>query len=275
VTLGTVDLDLTSRPLPLRRLVADVWAARRLMSMLARKDFLVRYRRTSFGLLWAAGLPLLQGVVLALVFSRVTQFHVGTSYPVFVFAGVLPWTFFSATLSGGATSVVDSAGLASKIYFPRAVLPLVVVLSSLYPFAAAIAVLLGMCLVTGAGINVHILILPLAVMLLLALTTAFSLLFSALHVYFRDVRYLVQASLLVWFYVTPVVYPTRIAPPGLRAVLRANPVTGVVELFRLSTAGADPHWALSVAVTVAWTAVLGVVGVEMHRRRDRLFADLM
>lgn len=272
---STEGFDLTDRPVPLRQLLSDVWASRQLLAVLARKDFYVKYRRASFGMLWAVGLPLFQAGVMALVFSRVVRIETGTSYPVFVFSGFLGWTFFSTTLSAASTSIVDGASLSSRIYFPRAVLPLAAVATNLYGFVINVGVLFVMCVLFGVPLGVDALLLVPATVLMASLTVAFALLASALHVYFRDVRYLVVAAMTAWFYVTPVLYPLDRADGALRAVIRVNPVTGVVQLFRAATVGADPGWLTTVAVSCGWVVLIGVVATALQHRFDRVFSDLL
>jgi ABC-type polysaccharide/polyol phosphate export permease len=267
--------DMTTEITPLSELLSDLWAARDLIGMLARKDFLVRYRRASFGLLWAVGLPLFQASVMALVFSKVVRIHTSAPYPVFVFAGFVPWSYFSGTISAAATAIVDSAGLASKIYFPRAVLPLNTIFSNLYGFAVTVVALYLMAGVFGIVPGLRILLVIPAVISLVALTASLSLLFSAAHVYFRDMRYLVQAALTVWLYVTPVFYPLQLAPHRIRMFLSLNPMTGVVELFRASVVGADPGWTSSLYALVVWIVAATVGALVLHRRFNRVFSDLM
>ena len=263
--------DLTAAPPPVRALVADVWRARSLVAVLARKEFFVRYRRTSFGLLWAVGLPLLQATILTLVFGRLLQ-H-GADYGAYVFAGMVPWSYFSTTISGGATSIVDNTSLSNRIYFPRAVLPLVSAVSATYSVAITVAILVAMCIGFGVDLGPKVLLLVPGVALVALLATSFALVLSALHVYFRDIRFLVTAALTVWLYVTPIIFQIDQLPEVLRPLVRLNPMTGVVELFRFATVGASPDWELSLLVTGAWIVVLVLAALQLHRRFDRLFAD--
>jgi ABC-type polysaccharide/polyol phosphate export permease len=268
-------LDLEGESTPVGRLLSELWGARQLLVMLARKEFYVRYRRASFGMLWAIGLPVIQALVLAAVFSRVVKVTTpGTNYAVFVFSGVVAWTFFSATLATSATAIVDGAGLSTRIYFPRAVLPLVSVGANLVGLALSVIVLVAMALAAGEPLGPRVLLVVPAAVLLVAFTSAISLVLSALHVYFRDVRYFVQVALLVWFYVTPVIYPLRLAH-GLRGWLELNPLTGCVELMRAAVVGADPGWSVSLVWCAAWTIVLAAAAVALHRRFDRVFVDLL
>lgn len=264
--------DLTATPPPVRNLVRDVWRSRALISVLARKDFFVRYRRTSFGLLWAVGLPLLQATILALVFGNLLTSH-APDYAAFVFAGMVPWSFFSSTLSGGATAIVDNTSLSNRIYFPRAVLPLVSAVSAMYSVGITVGLLVAMCIGFGVELGPELALLIPGVALVAVLAASFALVLSAIHVYFRDVRFLVTASLTVWLYVTPIIFQVDQLPRLLRPVVRANPMTGVVELFRFATVGASEGWTSSLVVTAAWIVVLVTAALQLHRRFDRLFAD--
>lgn len=275
MSASTEGFDLTGRPLPVGRLAADVWDARQLLGVLARKDFYVKYRRASFGMLWAVGLPLFQAGVMAYVFSNVIDIETGTSYPVFVFSGFLGWTFFSTTLSAAATSIVDGAGMSSRIYFPRAVLPLAVVATNLYGFVINIGVLFVLCLLFDVPVGIDALLLVPAAFLMTALTVVFALLTSALHVYFRDVRYIIVAAITAWFYVTPVLYPMDFASGALETLIRLNPVTGVVQLFRAATVGGESGWLVNVGITCGWVMVVGAVALALHHRFDRVFSDLL
>jgi ABC-type polysaccharide/polyol phosphate export permease len=273
--MAATGFELTGESTPVRVLLKQLWESRHLLAMLSRKEFFVRYRRASFGLLWAVFLPLLQAVVLAIVFSRVAKIHVsGVNYTVFIFSGMVAWTYFSSVFGAGSTAIVDGAGMTAKIYFPRAVLPLVTAGATLYGFSITVLILLGMCIVTGVSLGFNVLLLIPAIILMTVLAEAFALVFSALHVYFRDMRFIVAAMLLVWFYLTPIIYPLGLAGK-LGELLRLNPVTGVVEMFRAATVGADPHWLTSLWWTLAWTVGLLVIAVLLHRRFNRVFADLL
>ena len=264
--------DLTATPPPVRSLIADVWRSRSLVAVLARKEFFVRYRRTSFGLLWAVGLPLLQATILTLVFSRLLRSR-APDYAVYVFSGMVPWSYFSSTVGGGATAIVDNTSLSNRIYFPRAVLPLVSAVSAMYGVVVTVLLLVVMCVAFGVELGPEVLLLVPGVALVVALAASFALVLSALHVYFRDVRFLVAAALTVWLYVTPIIFQVDQLPGALRPLVRLNPMTGVVELFRFATVGASPGWTVSLLVTACWVVALVTAALVLHRRFDRLFAD--
>ena len=273
-TRSAVVLDLGDEPETVRGSLQDLWAHREVLSILARSDFQVRYKRASFGILWAVVVPLLQAAVLAVVFSEVLNVGSGTHFGAYVMSGVLAWAYFSAVTGTGATAIVDGSGLTDKVWFPRALLPLVASLANLPGLGVSMLALIVAMPLLGVGLGPRILLLLPACLLLIAFSTALTLVLSALHVYFRDVRFLIQAALLVWFYLTPIAYPRSLVG-RLGPVIDANPMTGVVAVFRLATVGAQSHWAISVTVAVATTVVLLAAALEIYRRHDRLFVDLL
>jgi ABC-type polysaccharide/polyol phosphate export permease len=265
---------LRGESLPMRMLLRDTWRARPLVAALSRQNFYTRYRRASLGLVWAISIPLLQALVLAFVFTQIIKIGAGSHYLVFVLAGVTPWGFFSSSVPAATTSIVDNAAMSTRIYFPRLVYPTVVVGSNLYGFLPSVVILVGASLVSGIGVGLRLLWLVPGILLLLGLTTAFSVLFSALHVYFRDMRYFVQAAFMAWLYATPIIYSIAQAE-RFAGLLPFNPVSGVVLTFRAAVYGQDQHFGLSIAMTVAWIIVLSIVGLLVHRRYDRVFSDLL
>jgi ABC-type polysaccharide/polyol phosphate export permease len=267
-------LELSDRPESIWAWAADVWAHRDVLLMMSKADFQVRYKRASFGVLWAVVVPLLQAVVVAVVFAKVIHVQSGFSFAAFVMSGVLPWGYFAGALAVGSTAIVDGSGLTDKVWFPRALLVLVPCISNLVGLAVSLVVLVAALPVLGVPLRPRILLLLPACVLLVTFTAALSLVLSALHVYFRDVRFLVQAALLVWFYVTPLAYPITLLGK-LRPFIECNPMTGVITVFHLATVGSDHHWALPLAVAVGTTLLLLVAAAESHRRHDRLFVDLL
>lgn len=270
---GPRTLVLADRPEPWGAWLADLRRHREVLGALVRKDFQTRYKRAALGVLWVVAVPLLQGAVMALVFSRVVRVGGGDGFTEYVISGILPWAYFSTALATATTSIVDGAGLTDKVWFPRALLVVVPCLSNLIGFVVSLLVLIATLPFLHAPMGADLLLMVPGAVLLVAFTTGLSLVVSALHVSFRDVRFIVQAALLVWIYVTPVLYRASLLG-GLAPWVDANPLTGVVALFHTSVGG---HEALvrPVLVSVAATVVLLVVGAEAQRRRDRLFVDLL
>lgn len=274
-------LEISGEWTPPLQLVREVWNSRDLIGMLARKDFFVRYRRASFGVLWAVGLPLIQAAVLSVVFSyfRVIKTGAQVPLPVFVFTGMTVWSYFSTIVTAASTSIVDGAGLSSKVYFPRAVLPLVHVRAGLYTLPVNIGIVIVMAIGWGVDLDLHVLLLIPGVLLLVWLTASLAVTLAAFHVYFRDVRYIVQAIFTGLIYLTPVFLPLTIyatvAHGHVLGVVLANPVTGVVEVFRLAIGGADSRWPTALGASIGWSFFFTVMAVYVHCRRNRLFVDLL
>ena len=266
--------ELEGSRTPLRQLVGDVWQSRELIKTLSRKDFYVVYRRASFGVLWAVAVPLVHAAVISAILSQFVRFEEVSPYPVYVFAGVVAWTFFSAVVTSGTMSIVSGGDLSTKIYFPRAVFPLVSVGAACYTLLPGVIVLILATIGFGVPLSPRLLLLVPACALLVLLGLAFALVLSALYVYFRDIRFAVQASIIAWFYATPIIYPisrTGFAEP----FIHANPMTGVVELFHEATVGAGGSVVIPLIWTVAWTSLLLAWGLLLHRKHDRVFSDLL
>ncbi len=268
----TVVID--SAPEGRRAWFKDVWGHREVFAMLARKDFQTRYKRASLGILWAVAVPVLQGVVMAVVFSKVVELDSTRGFAATVFVGVLAFSYFAATLTAAVTSIVDGSGLTDKVWFPRVLLVLVPGVANLVSLGVSMVVLLVALPFLDVDIALRLVLLVPASALLIAFTLSLSLVVAALHVYYRDVKFLVQAALLLWIYVTPVLFPKSLLG-DLGPWLDANPMTGIVTLFHLAAVGGDEAWTRPVAVSVGATVVLAIVGLEAQRRHDRLFVDLL
>jgi ABC-type polysaccharide/polyol phosphate export permease len=269
-------MELTDRPEPYREWLAGLWRSRGLLLALAQKDFRVRYKRASLGVLWSVGLPLFQSAVLVFVFSRVGSFDSGLGYDYagFVLAGLVPWLYLSSSIGASTTSIVDASDMTDKIFFPRAVLVLVAPVTNLVTLAISVAILLVAVPILGEPLSLRFLLVVPATVLLLAFTAALSLVLSALYVYFRDVKFVVQAVLMAWLYVTPVVYPPD-ALDDAGPWLDFNPLTGIVGLFQRAAVDAPVPTARALVVSVVATLVLSIAAVVAHRHHDRLFVDLL
>ncbi len=267
-------LELHGRPETRRAWFAEVWAYREVLGMLVRKDFQTRYKRATLGLAWAVVVPVLQGAIMAVVFSRVVKTGGGGHFAIYVMGGVVAYAYFSTALAAATAAIVDGAGLTDKVWFPRAILAAVPCLSNLIGLAVTVVVLAIASLFFGIYPSARTLLLVPAMALLVALALALGLVLSALNVYFRDVKFLVQAALLVWLYVTPILYPQHLLH-GLGPWLDANPLTGVVTVFHMATIGSGGPWVRPVLISIGVTIVLMIAGLEGQRRHDRLFVDLL
>ncbi len=265
--------ELTPRPTAWVPWVREIWDHREVIGVLTRKDFQVRYKRASFGVLWAVLLPVVQAVVFVVVFSRIGRFnHTSFSYSAYVLSGVLAWSYFATTSGFAVTSIVDAASITDKVWFPRSVAVIVPVLSNLFGLLTSMVLLIVAMPFIHAHITWRLLVLIPAVLLLCLFVLGFGLVTAALHVYFRDVKFLVQAGVLVFFYLTPIIYPAS----ALRSIgpwLALNPMTGIVGLFQYAAAGHFGALGPSLLVSCSVTVLLLVAGLIGHRRYDRLFVD--
>jgi lipopolysaccharide transport system permease protein len=266
-------LVLGSAPVPWTAWLKDLRQHGPVLLALARKDFQTRYKRASFGVLWAVALPVIQAVVMAIVFSRIIRFDTGGSYTVFVMSGLFAWTYFSATVQSATTALVDGSSLADKVWFPRATLALVPVLANAVGLVISIVILVVLLPMLSTWPGWSVLLLVPATVLLFALTTGLSLACSALHVYYRDTKFLVTAVLVVALYLTPVIYPADVLGEWA-GWLDLNPITGVVELFHSGALGSPIQWR-SLTVSLAMIVVVLIASAAGHRRHDRLFIDLL
>ena len=231
----------------------------------------------------SSGVPLVQAVVLSIVFTHVVTIgssyaSTSRSYAVFLYSALVPWNYIANAGPAASTAIVDNVALAGKIYFPRALPVLVTAASAIYPLAVGILLLLVMAVTVGGGVGVSFLLVVPGAALAVLFVVCVGLCLSALHVYFRDIRYIVMAILSVGFYLTPIIYPlSRLSDshPTLRALIAMGPGAGPIEIFRAATVGADSALTLAVSACAVWCVVLGGIGFWLQCRRDRVFVDLL
>jgi len=187
---------------------------------------------------------------------------------------MVPWVYVSTSIGASTTAIVEAAGLTDKVWFPRAILALVPPCSNLVSLAASTLILIVALPILGAPIRPQLFLLVPAAVLAVAFSAAVGLVLGALYVYFRDLKFMVQAVLLVWLYVTPIVYPLSVLG-GAGRLLRYNPLTGIVGLFQTAAVGTPLPSDLALGVSIGSTLLLAVVAVAIHRHHDRLFVDLL
>jgi len=266
-TKGWLDLQLKA-----------VWQYRELLGFLVWRDLKARYKQTSLGVLWMVLQPLVSMLIFTLLFGILLNVPSGNSpYPIFAFSALLPWNYFSSSLTRATHSVVGQANLVTKIYFPRLIIPLSGILSGLVDFAISFGLFLVLIAIYQLPLRVEILLLPLFLLLAMLTALGFGLWLSALNVRFRDVTQLIPFIVQIWMYATPVIYGSQLLPAQYRWILGFNPLTGVVEGFRWALLGQRglleigwPFW-LSVGVTL----IVLVSGLVFFRRTERTFADII
>jgi len=269
-----VRIEPDGGPIALR--LGDIWASRELVYFLAWRDLKVRYRQTVLGGAWAIVQPLSTMLVFAVVFGhlgRMPSDHL--PYPLFVYAGLLPWQLFAYALTDTSRSLIANERLLTKIYFPRLVIPVAALAVGLVDFAVAGSVLLLMMGWYGIGPGLAVLTLPLFVALAILAALGGAVWLSALNVRYRDVRHTVAFLAQLWLFVTPVAYPSSLIPAGWRTLYGLNPMVGVVEGFRWSLVGAGPFPTTLVAISIVVTAVVLISGLRYFRRVELTFADML
>ena len=255
----------------------ELWRYRELLLFFTWRNILVRYKQTVLGLAWAILQPVFLMVVFTVAFGHLAKMPSnGIPYPVFAYAALLPWTFFAGSMTQASGSLVGSASLLSKVYFPRLALPIAAVFSALVDFVAAFGVLIG--LMVWYGRYPHLIALAVVpALLLLTLITALGagLWLSALAVRYRDVQYVVPFFIQLLLFATPVVYPASLVGGTWHTVLGINPMAGVVEGFRWSLLGSGPgpSWMLLTSTLVSLGLL--VSGLAYFRRSERSFADVV
>jgi lipopolysaccharide transport system permease protein len=254
----------------------ELWAYRELLYFLTWRDIKVRYRQTILGAAWAIIQPFFTMVVFSLFFGKLARIPSdGVPYPIFSYAALVPWTFFAHGLTQSSQSLVGSANLIRKVYFPRLVVPISSILSGVVDFVLAFIVLLGMMLYYGLVPSIKILALPPLLLLALVTSLGVGLWLSALNVEFRDVRYVVPFLVQFWLFSTPVAYPSSLLQEPWRTLYGVNPMVGVVEGFRWALLGTDTAPGRIIAMSVVVAATLLVGGAFYFRRMERTFADIV
>jgi len=259
------------RPLDLR----ELWAYRELLLVLTIRDIKLRYKQTMLGVAWAILQPFMTMVVFTVFFGHLANMPSdGFPYPVFVYSALVPWTFFANAITSSSNSLVGSAHLVSKVYFPRLVIPLSAIGVGIVDFGIAASILLAMMLFYGVGWSLNLLIAPVLLLAIIFTALGVGTCLSALTVSYRDFRYVVSFMVQFWMFVTPVVYPASLVPTQWRWLLYLNPMSGLIEGFRAAFLGnAFDFFGLAVSAGVA--IILFFIGVVYFERVEDRFADII
>jgi len=253
----------------------ELWAYRELLHVLTMRDIRVRYKQTVLGFAWAIIQPVMMMVVFSIFFGRLAQMPSdGFPYPIFVYAALLPWTFFANSITSSANSLVGSSHLISKVYFPRLIIPLSSIGSGLVDFATATGILLLLMVYYGVSWTLNLLMAPILVAGLAFTALGVGTFLAALNVAYRDFRYVVPFLVQFWMFATPVAYPASLVPAQWQWVLYLNPMAGVIEGFR-STFLARPFDFSGLLVSLAIAVMLFAAGIAYFEKVERRFADII
>lgn len=255
----------------------DLWRYRELFFFLAWRDILVRYKQTTIGIAWALGRPLITMLVFTLVFSTLAKLPSdGAPYPILVFAALLPWQFFSSAISGAGDSLVSNAGMISKVYFPRLVIPASALIVSLVDFLISGVILVGLMIWYGFAPSLRMLTLPIFIFVVFAAAMGAGLWIAALNVKYRDFRIAIPFAVQLGLYISPVGFSSAVVPEQWRLLYSLNPMVGVIDGFRWAILGKGtafywPGFLLSFLLVL----VMLVTGLYYFRKTEKTFADVI
>jgi len=257
--------------------IRELWDYRELAYFFAWRDLKVRYKQTLFGVLWAIIQPVGLVAVFSLFLGRLGGIApAGIPYPLFAFAGLVPWTLFAKAMSAASDSLVAATNLIQKVYFPRLLLPLSALGGQLFDFLIGLSVLGVLMLIYGVVPTAQIVFFVPLTLLALAVALATGIWLSAANVRYRDVRQLVPFVLQIWLFASPVAYSMDVVPQGLRGVYLLNPMVGVIEGFRWALLGTNsPVLVEALAFSFVTTTFLLITGLAYFRRVERTFADVI
>jgi lipopolysaccharide transport system permease protein len=255
--------------------LSHVWEYRELLYFLVWRDIKVRYKQTVLGAAWAIIQPFFTMLIFSAVFGRLARIPSDNlPYPLFCFAALVPWTFFSSGMLQAANSLVGNTNLLKKVFFPRLVLPTAAIAAMTIDFACALVVLLAMMAYYGVLPSLAVVAVPLFVLLAFATALGAGLWLSALNVKFRDVKYVVPFLLQVWMFATPIAYPSSLLDGPWRSIYALNPMVGVVDGFRWALLGTATAPDRTLAASTAVALVLLISGAYYFRQTERTFADV-
>jgi len=256
----------------------DVWRYRELFYVLAWRDVAVRYKQTVIGVAWALIRPFLTMVVFTVIFERIAKLpSEGTApYPLMVFAGMLPWTFFSTGLSEASDSLIDNASLISKVYFPRLIVPISTVVVAFVDFLITFSILVGMMVWYRFAPGWQIAVLPVFIVLGFIVSIGPALWIAALNVRYRDFRYVVPFIVQLGLYISPVGFSSSVVPEQWRLAYSLNPIVGVIDGFRWCLLGGQSQlYVQGLVMSVTIAAAFLWFGIRRFRATEKSFADLI
>ncbi len=254
----------------------EIWKYRELLYFLTKRDIKVRYKQTVLGGLWAIIQPVATMIVFTFFFGKLAKIPSdGIPYPIFVYTGLLPWTYFANALAASGNSLVGSQNLITKVYFPRLIIPASASLAGLLDFFIAMLVLGVLMIYYQFLPGIGILLFPFLVGITFLCAVGVGLWLSALNVEYRDIRYAIPFLIQIWMFVSPVIYPVNMVQEKYQWLLALNPMGGVITAYRASILGHQPiDWAL-LGISTVIIISLFLTGIYYFRRMEKTFADVV
>ncbi len=253
---------------------SEIWKYRELIYILSWRDIKIRYKQTVIGGAWSIIRPLLTTVIFTVVFNRIAKMQnpSGAPYPLMVLTGMLPWQFFASSVGDATNSITGNAALIGKVYFPRLIIPLSTLSTSLFDFFISFIIVIGAFAWYRYIPNWHALLIPLFILQLFVCTLSISLFFTALNVRYRDFRHLVTFAVQVGLYVSPVAFSSKTLPAEWRIWYALNPMVGIIDGFRWSLLNDTMYWQ-GLWLSLAMTMLLLWSGITYFRKTEKTFAD--
>jgi lipopolysaccharide transport system permease protein len=275
-------LNLPERPLVSIRAggksavdLKSLWYYRELLYFLTWRDVKVRYKQAVLGAAWAIIQPLFTTIIFSIFFGRLTNMPSdGIPYPLFAYAALAPWTFFSDAVNSSGNSLVGSAHLITKVYFPRMIIPAAAVAAGLIDLMIAFGVLIVLMIYYGVSMTWNLLMAPALVVMTALLAVSVGMWTSALNVKYRDIRHALPFAIQLAMFATPIIYPVSVVPERWRWALNLNPLTGIIEGYRASFFG-RPFDLIALAISAAITFALLFYAAYYFKRVERTFADIV
>jgi lipopolysaccharide transport system permease protein len=253
----------------------EIWLYRELLFFLTWRDVKIRYKQTALGAAWAILQPVFTMIIFTFIFSKLARIQSdGIPYPVFAYAALLPWIFFSNAVTNSGNSVVGSAHLITKVYFPRVLIPAAAVGAGLVDLAIAFLILIPLALYYQVDLGLRALLLPLPMVLIMLLALGTGMWLSALNVKYRDVRFAVPFLMQIWMFLSPVAYPSSAVPQKWQFLYSLNPVTGIVDAFRSALFDKPFNWT-SLGISASITLAVLIYSSLAFRRMEKSFADII
>lgn len=253
----------------------EIWAYRELLYFLTWRDVKVRYKQTALGAAWAILQPLFMMLIFTIFFGRLANVaSEGVPYPLFALAGLVPWTFFANSVTASSNSLVGSANLITKVYFPRLIVPAAALLAGLVDFLLAFLMLVGLMIYYRIDLTTQVLFLPVVILLTVLFSLGIGTWMSALNVKYRDVRFALPFLIQLWLFVSSVILPSSSLPPKWRSLLRLNPMSGIVEAYRAALFGIAFDWP-AIGIAAFLTVLILVCSLYAFTRVERSFADII
>jgi lipopolysaccharide transport system permease protein len=266
-------IEAESRRIPFD--LKQLWVYRELLHFLVWRDIKIRYKQTLLGSSWAIIQPLFAMLLFTLIFGRLARIPSdGIPYPLFAYAGLLPWTFFANALTNSGISLVGNSTLITKVYFPRVIIPGAAVLAGLLDLLIASLLLIPLLVYYRIAPTWNLLLLPLFMCLATFLALGVGMWLAALNVKYRDVRYALPFLVQLWLFASPVIYPISLVPERWRWVMALNPMTGIIEGFRVSLLGGKLD-ALTILISAGLTITILIVSFFAFQRVEDSFADVV